>query len=207
VSDLIASGAVSSESVSELARLGQKGISLIEQVGTYVGAVVGTGPHDLAHVAGLNWVHEVHKRQKAVYAAKTEALLAKIAKERLSEPSPSVIVPLLEAAQNETREELQNMWAALIANCMVDGGRKVRRDFFSAVQRMEPADAVILVLLRGEISDFQRERTSRGFTDVDVDVSLSALKKLDCARNEPTGPLGWRPTSFGLALLEACTVS
>ena len=48
----------------------------------------------------------------------------------ISEPSPSVVLQLLEAAMDESREQLQDLWARLLADSMVDGGSKVRHDFF-----------------------------------------------------------------------------
>jgi hypothetical protein len=64
------------------------------------------------------------------------------------EPSPSIAIPLIEAAINEDREGLKEIWAKLLAAAM-DPSRanRVRQAFISAAKAMEPLDATVLLAL------------------------------------------------------------
>jgi hypothetical protein len=65
-------------------------------------------------------------------------------KERI-EPSFTVLMPLLEAAIDENRIELKNIWRRLLANAY-DPARstRVRVSFIEIAKRLDPYDAVIL---------------------------------------------------------------
>lgn len=47
-------------------------------------------------------------------------------------------------AQEESREELAELWARLLANAMDPNMNSVRQSFIDAVKRMDPLDAVVL---------------------------------------------------------------
>jgi len=116
-------------------------------MGTYLGRVVGSIPDNLLGLIAGDWLEHKRRRHLALLEANTARILEGIAEERLTEPSPSVVIPLLQAAVDEGRPELQALWAALLANAMLDGGRRVRRDYFDAVRQMEPSDALVLDLM------------------------------------------------------------
>lgn len=64
-------------------------------------------------------------------------------------PSLSTTIPILEAARDESREELLELWASLLAAaCDPDKRRRYRREFVDIVKKMEPLDAVVLPILR-----------------------------------------------------------
>jgi hypothetical protein len=59
--------------------------------------------------------------------------------------SPSLAVPLLRAAANESQEILQEMWAALLAAAMdPEKLDRVRLSFIETVKRLDPPDTLIL---------------------------------------------------------------
>jgi hypothetical protein len=67
--------------------------------------------------------------------------------------SPSLAIPLLRAAYDETRPQLQELWAHLIAAAMdPQRANRVRRSFIDTVQRLDPLDALVLKRL-GEMPD------------------------------------------------------
>jgi hypothetical protein len=72
------------------------------------------------------------------------------AKERLGgkpieAPPLSISVPLLQAAQDEAREELIELWASLLAAaCDPEKRKHYRREFVDVVKKLEPLDAVVL---------------------------------------------------------------
>lgn len=61
------------------------------------------------------------------------------------EPNAAAVDELAEAAQNEPREELRAIWAALLA-AMFDPARapSFRREFIEIAKQLEPIDAVVL---------------------------------------------------------------
>jgi hypothetical protein len=201
--------------VAEVAKTTGEAIRAASGAGGYLADVFGSVPHSLVGVLGGDWLHEKRRRNLAQLQANTDRLLDAIAAERRTEISGSVFLSLIEACADEGRPELQALWAALLANAMVDGGRKVRRDFFDAVRRMEPADArifdamskfvVVDDLARDQdrkMNDLRRLAKEAGGSDVEVDVSVEALAAMNCFRMDRFR----RPmlTPFGSALLAAC---
>ena len=170
-------------------------------------------PDNLLGLMVGDWLDHKRRRHLAVLEANTAHIVEGIAIERLTEPSPSILIPLMQAAVDEGRSELQGLWAALLANAMVDGGRKVRRDFFEAVKRMEPADALILTVaseiwprVQGNTAAMASQIRDRGrqlgMSDNDVQISIDALVALRCFwLNSSNQPI---VTAFGSALLDAC---
>jgi hypothetical protein len=67
----------------------------------------------------------------------------RISDDRRTPASQTLALPLLEAAVDEDRPELREMWADLLASTAIDGGQNYRAVFRNIVGRMEPIDAVI----------------------------------------------------------------
>lgn len=109
----------------------------------------GSVPEDIVGVIGGDWLHHVRTRIAAGLAQKTTRILEERGILEQTVPvSPSVALPMLEAAQDEAREELQEIWARLLANAM-DPQRcaLVRRPVIGVVRQLEPEDAVALELI------------------------------------------------------------
>ena len=160
-------------------------------VGHYAAEVFGTVPHDLVGIAVGDRLRQRRTENAIRYQAKTVALLERVDPARISPPSPSVLIPWMTAAADEEREELRDLWAALLANAAVDGGKKVRREFFETLRQMEPFDALVLKLIASS-SDGAPGTTSRKNLDfriteqvgagaaLSLPVSLDALARLTC---------------------------
>jgi hypothetical protein len=157
---------------------------------------------------------------------KTAEKMAGIAPERMTAPSPSIITPLIEAACQESQEQLQDIWAALLANTLLDHSKKVQKDMIAAVKKFEPIDAIVLKIVAGMPNPTQADNISRqnnrqylnsGRQPVSIfsdewEVSLKRLQKLDCISlwaAQPGDPPSGMPntTAFGRQLLAACTVA
>jgi hypothetical protein len=110
-----------------------------------VSKTVGTIPEDLLGIAGEDWLKEQRKRNLISLQAMTEKKLQnRINAGTLTEPSVSVVLPLLKTAADENRPELQELWAGLLATSFQsDGGQRVRRAYFDTLTQMEPLDAVL----------------------------------------------------------------
>ncbi len=187
--------------------------------GGWLARTVGTIPEDILGIAGGDWLHQTRRRNLAKMEAKTAKSLDGIDATRRTEASPSVVLPLLEAAADESREELQALWAALLANACLDGGKRVRRAFFDALRHMDPVDALVLDLNirrpNGHTSDSGAQQhdsqwivdqlSKSGFGQHDFSISIEVLQSLNClARIRST--ILYPVTPFGMALSEACTV-
>jgi len=95
-------------------------------------------------LAGGDWLSEKRARNRAKLKAKTEEILKARGAELDTDPSPSVVMPLLSAAQDEGREELLALWAALLAAASDPARRSsYRREFVEIIRQLEPTDAAI----------------------------------------------------------------
>jgi hypothetical protein len=199
--------------VAEVAKATGEIVKAAGGVGSYLARVFQSIPDNVLGLMVGDWLDHKRRRHLAELEANTARILQGIAPERLTEASPSVLIPLLQAAVDEARPELQALWTALLANAMVDDGRKVRRDFFDTVGKMEPADAFIFnaagdfapgnVNNPGAIRQHIAEKARQAsMSDIDVQVSVDALTALRCFERDYVDQP--RMTPFGKALLTAC---
>nr|WP_281418444.1 Abi-alpha family protein [Azospirillum soli] len=139
---------------------------------------------------------------------------------RVEPVSPTLAIPLFEAAQDESRTELQELWARLLANAM-DGSRSgVRTSFIEAIKKLDALDAVVL----DKIASFGGAQTvvyhdswpeQLGVREDELFVSFDNLKRLGCIsdynnvalHNTITGDeLRLYVTHFGRELMRACAL-
>lgn len=133
------------KAAEEIAKATGKAVDLTRDVGSFLGRVFGTVPEDIVGVAGGDWLHHVRIRNFAKMSAKTEDILRQRRVKETISVSPSIAIPLVEAARDEGREELQDVWAKLLAAAM-DPARTslVRLSLVQAVKQLDPLDARIL---------------------------------------------------------------
>src|SRR5579863_1754543 len=98
---------------------------------------------------GGDWLSEKRARNRAKLKAKTEEILKARGAKLDNDLSPSIIAPLLSTAQDEGQEELQNLWAKLLASAMDPKRREgYRREFVQVAKDLEPLDVLVLPYLR-----------------------------------------------------------
>ena len=134
------------KAIQEVAKFGTKALESGDKLGGFLSKVFGTVPSDVVGVVGGDWLHHIRIRNVAKLAQRTEEILRNRGILEQTEPmSPSVALPLLHAAQDETREQLREMWARMLANGM-DSSRSasVRQSIIATVKGLDPLDAVIL---------------------------------------------------------------
>jgi hypothetical protein len=113
--ELIPIGDEQAKAIQEVAKTTGTALELVEKAGAYIGWVLGTVPADLAGVLGGDWLGQIRIRNLARYKEQTEEILLARGVTDATPVSPSLAVPLLRAAADETRGELQDLWARLLA--------------------------------------------------------------------------------------------
>ena len=197
-----------------------KALEVIHDFGAYAGEILDTARHDLFALAVGDKLKLRRIKSAARLIEQAKPYLDKIDEARKSKPSPSVVIPLLEAAVDEERGELRDLWARLLANAAIDGGAKVRRDFIETVRQFEPLDALVfdafgVQMIAGasnqeqytSLTNFLGDRTPRGTHGEDFIVSEEALVKLICLSKPGTNPRYFNETPYGKALRRALTVT
>lgn len=210
--DEATAGAVKAASgaVTETAKLGSKVVDAGTGFAGWLKDTFGTIPQDLLGIAGGDWLHHQRRRNLLALEAKTEAIRQRIGAGPAHEPSVSVVLPLLQAAADEGRPELQELWAALLASAMLpEGGKRVRRAFFDTLRQMEPSDAVLfreaVTRYQGSYiptSQFHGLLADAGLPGPSGTVAWEALERLGLGFTSGQGNAGI--TVFGLEFWRAC---
>ena len=204
---------------SDIAVTVGKSVDALSGFGKFLEKTVGNIPADLIGIAGGDWLHQKRERCLAEMLAKTARLLENIALERRTEPTPAFVQPLLQYAKDESRDVLQDLWAALLANALVDNGARVRRDFFDAVAKMEPNDARLLEayerLPRAQTMTDMQDRQNALIAEIarlkldpiDISISAKSLQQLGCLVTHPLVGSTFKISDFGIGLLRAVHVA
>ncbi|MGY4460155.1 Abi-alpha family protein [Bradyrhizobium sp. LB13.1] len=129
------------------------------------------------------------KRNLDAIARETDNILRdRDVKDRSATPE-QIAIPLLSAAEAESRDELRSLWSRLLANA-VDPSRseRVRPEFIKLLQSLEPLDARVLKFLHTKsledhVSKFELYarvgcRTAAGIVSVDHLVELKTLRMI-----------------------------
>jgi hypothetical protein len=128
----------------EQAKAIQDAIKALRGVGGFLKQILGTVPEDLVGYFGgdLLKVRRAENAARIIEKAR-EKLQARNATPK--RPSISIILPLLIAAADEDRDELQEIWARLLA-AAADPARAAsfRIHFIEAAKKMGPLDAAAL---------------------------------------------------------------
>lgn len=188
----------------EQAKAVQEALKVLEAVGASLREICGTVPEDVVALLGGNWL-KVRRAENLIRTVKK-------AQERLkrdgieAEPaSLSIGLPILQAAADESREELQDIWARLLAAAADPARAKsFRVAFIETVKRMDPLDAAALQALHangGRLTPAVRGSalTAVHASEDEFAVSLENLQKLQLLTTDPRHMMGI--TAFGREFL------
>jgi hypothetical protein len=210
-----------SKALQEMAKLGSKALETGDKLGSFLSRVFGTLPADVIGVVGGDWLHHVRIRNAARLTHRTEEILRERGILEQTEPmSPSVALPLLHAAQDETRDELAEMWARMLANGMdPNRSRSVRQSIIATVASLEPTDAIILqkafekVPEAGTQAVFEDLRSTLSVSADELKLSIENLSKLGCITDtsgrQEDGIIiiyGLSLSSLGREVVRACSL-
>jgi len=182
--------------IEEVAKSGGKLIEAGTNVGTYLDRIIGRVPDNIVGLLIGDWlIHKRMRRWAELQAETSEYLKQWRVEEPFEEASPSVAIPLVEAAIDENREGLKQLWAKLLA-ASIDPKRRelVRQSFIVTVKQFDPLDVAVMekIFLNEKWSPSIHEALSKLLqTSVDeIFVSLQNLERLACINQHVRGVLG-----------------
>jgi len=214
-----------SKAVQKMAETTGKAIDAGEKIGGFINKIFGPGFEQLG-LTFLDWatfirqknflkiydlVNEIHKKRGV--EGKTNPIL------------PRLGIPMINEATLEDREEIQKLWAGLIANATDPNKRfNIQKTHIDILSKLEPLAAELLEWFGNQknpsINITQREIIeSFGVPDVGIETLLENLINLGCIHGssintlDDVGPIyskvGYPNTIFyltatGESLLEAC---
>jgi len=168
----------------EQAKAIREGIKALRDVGSFLTEVVGTAPaHLVGYYLGSDWlrVRRAENLARMIEEAKERLDKWKSARER---PSMSVALPLLIAAADESRDELREIWARLLA-AAVDSVRakSFRIQFIDTASKLDPIDAIILDAaqsVNGPVTGGTTDEWAKRFKirKDEIEISLQNLSRL-----------------------------
>ncbi len=203
------------KAVAAVAETAGKVVDAASGLGRFLAKMLGTVPEDAVGLLGGDWISHLRSRNAHRLQLRTDEILG-LRNAEIEPLSLSVARPLLEAAQDESRDELVEMWARLLANALDKSRPPIRRTFIEALERFDPLDALIMD------RTFERERFNYvphdewpdqlGVTTDELRISLEHLREIGCiVLEERTVVPGHREESchmlmpFGRELMRACS--
>lgn len=152
--------------------------------GSYVANILGDIPKDLVgHIFGDRFRIR-RAEQLAKLWAETEGRLHKQGIYDFGPPNPKLAFPILAAAADENREEMQTLWAGLLAASMNPTKEtQLRLAFIEKLKKVDPPDAKIIMCFAGDrrtISEAEKEKicADLGLTLDEFLVSVRNLQEL-----------------------------
>lgn len=175
----------------EQAKLGQEVLKVMSGVGSFFKEALGGVPQDLVGYLGGDWLRlrRVENIAKMMERAREKLKAAGVTE---TEPaSLTLALPILRGAADESREEIQDLWARLMAAALDPAkAGSVRQGFAEAISKMDPLDALVLTFFKDAWIN-------------DISVGDSSISQTQCAAmlnislNELNASI-WNLTKLGL---------
>jgi hypothetical protein len=194
----------------EQAKFGRKALEVLQGLGGFSREMFGTVPEDLVGYFGGDLLK--------VRRAENFARIAQEARERLRargiEPEPpsiSILLPIVVASADESRDELVDVWASLLAAAADPGRAKsFRLAFIEAAKKFDPLDAAVLQGIGatpgGAVTPGMRNSLAEQLhaSRDEFDVSIANLTKLELVYSgRPGSPDPAHIMPFGREFLRA----
>ncbi len=200
----------------EQAKLGQEIVGAGRDLGSYLAKILGDLPQDLVGLI----IGDKVKARRLVQAEKLwETAKHYLREQQVTEPEPpslNVVIPILEAAVNENREELQDLWARLLAASMnPKKSNLVRLKFIEISKKFDPLDARVLDWMYSHEGGIFSNLPDKGMKQIQSDLTISEdeilvslenladLGLINDPRNTGSGAYTLRP--FGREFLRSVT--
>lgn len=177
------------KAVQEVAKTASNAIDKTAELSRFLGKVVGPAIQDLGEIA--KQYTEYWKLRNALHLRdKFERVLIERGSPQLLALPLRVGLPLLDAAVTEDDENLQTLWANLLASAMTEKGvTTVTKSFVEVLRQIDVVDAELFTALHGmhlravvKKSDNYYINTSQKLDVVQVSVALNNLERLGLLR-------------------------
>src|SRR5712664_3266802 len=203
--DRVNSGALmSNDSIipisDEQAKLARELVAVGRDTGGYLADILGDLPKDLVGLLVGDRVKLLRAERLAKQWGKAKKRLKDRGVDPPEAPSLRLMLPILAAAADENREELQDLWERLLAAAMDPNRRKyVRQLLISTAAQMDPFDVLIFREVYGNPSgnwtpngrDFMMAKLQS--SQEEVLVSFDNLARLKCitfvSQHPPINPI------------------
>ena len=198
------------KAVSSLSGFGLTVVTEASGLARYIGRVLGTVPHDAVGLVIGDPLHFVRTAIAAQYDILLDKILSRRNVGQTQAVSPSLAIPLLRGAYDESRPELQELWAALLASAM-DPRRsgRVRLSFIETLRRFDPLDALVLRKRHEHPGDMQPNSLAGiaalvGEQEPEVQISVDNLTVLNCVV-KMSSMTNFHVTVYGRSLVQVCS--
>jgi hypothetical protein len=207
----------SAGAVEAVAKTTGQALDIVHDTGGYLNRVFGDLVVNAVGWSIGDWVGEKRRRNFDALSRRTIEIFREREVEHLIELSPNQATELLSAAQDESRDELAELWARLLANAMDPNLNNVRHSFIEAVKKMDPMDAVVLqYIYANQIASVRYGDLKSGTNTVgtlnisqsigkredEVQVSVRHLEALSFFDTQPSG--GWLVNAINREFMRAC---
>jgi hypothetical protein len=198
-------------------------LEIVRDAGGYLSRVISNVPEDLVEIVGGAWLHEQHIRLRDKLCRRTEQIFRERDRREAVELSPNIAAAIIEGAQEESREDLAELWARLLASAMDPvTADNVRHSFIEAVKKMDPVDALVLRYIHerkiavvnpglgreppvNSATGIENISFATGRRPDEIEVSLKHLETLSfCDHNVVTNPSAWIMNAVSREFMQAC---
>jgi hypothetical protein len=195
------------KAIQEGSKAIQEALKTLQGFGGFLREMFGTIPEDVVALLGGNWL-KVRRAENLVRIL--DKARERLRARRVETPEPaslSIVLPILVAAADESRDELQDIWASLLAATADPArARSFRIAFIDAVKKMDLLDAAVLHYANGIGGGISGETRNGAAAQLhasrdEVDVSVANLEKLELMRVVNAMSVGISP--FGREFLRA----
>ena len=198
-------GKETARAAQELAKTASNAIDAARDTASF-NRVLGNPIADAVGIAIADPLRFVRITSLDWYSRRVDEILAKRDANKLKGAPPRIAVEILEAAQDETRDELRELWARLLANAMDSCTQKnVRIEFVAVLKQLNPLDALILQRLSsvGNFINPHQFAQAQHLDTNDAATSILYLHDLKCVDQAPTAAYTFKLSPRGIALLKA----
>lgn len=181
----------------EQAKLGQEALKTLQGLAGFLKETFGTLPQDVVGMLGGDYLKV--KRAENLYRMFQKAK-KRLEDNHVREPdaSPSLALPIMLAAADESRDELQEIWAALLAAAADPARNKAfRLKFIDIAKKLDPIDITVLQVMAdmGNVLNpvVRGLLLERGLNNDEIQISVNNLIDLGLLGNPSTAmvyPLG-----------------
>jgi hypothetical protein len=187
----------------EQAKLGQEIVGALRGVGAFFKEALGSVPQDIIGYLGGDWLRIRRAQNIAEMMNKAKKKLESWGVEDSEPASLTVAIPILQGAADESREEIQDLWARLLAAAMTPSrARYLRQGFAEVIKKMDPLDALILLEQGSEkISDLTQTLKQLNVSSDQYIISLENLQELKICLPNPSDKSKYRLSPFGREFL------